>query len=101
RRLLPLRRRPPGAARRGREGDRAARWFGARRRGHRRGTRGRRDDVLHGGAPLLPLTYARPATYQAPVAVSPASGASGGGRRWFRPVVSRAFGGGTRSRSAE
>ena len=36
--------------------DRAARRLDARRRGHRRGDGGRRDDVLHGRAPLLPLT---------------------------------------------
>ena len=56
---------PAGAARRGHLDDRAARRLGARRRGHRRGARGRRHDVLHRGAPLLPLTPAlQPARLQ-------------------------------------
>ena len=54
--VLPLRRRPAGAAGCGHLDDRAAGRLGARRRGHRCGAQGRRDDVLHRRAALLPLT---------------------------------------------
>ena len=49
---------PAGAHRRGYHGDRPARRLGARPGGHRRREGGGRDDVLHGRAPLLPLTTA-------------------------------------------
>ena len=55
RRVLPLRRRPADPHRRRREGDRPARRLGARRRGRRRVRGGRRDDVPHRRAALLPL----------------------------------------------
>ena len=51
---------PAGAARRGHLDDRPARRLGARRRGHRRRAQGRRHDVLHRGAPLLPLIPSSP-----------------------------------------
>ena len=56
RRVLPLRRRAAGAARRGSARDRAAGRLGARRGGRRGGAGRRGHDVSHGRAPLLPLT---------------------------------------------
>ena len=54
--LLPVRGRTAGADRRRHLDDRAARRFGARRRGHRSGAGCRGHDVLHGRAALLPLS---------------------------------------------
>ncbi|TAL26110.1 MAG: pentapeptide repeat-containing protein [Frankiales bacterium] len=54
-RVLPLRRRSPGAARRRSARGRAAGRIRARRGEHRRGAGRRRDDVLHGHPPLRPL----------------------------------------------
>ena len=68
RRVLPVRRRPAGAARRRRAGRRPARRLGARRGGHRRGGRGR----------ACRCTSPAPAT-------SPTDAAPGRGRTFGRP----------------